>query len=59
VGSISGMLVNIGSDLPSMISIAITGVAMFAFGALPLPRWARLRQKQMDELAEKLTAGTP
>ena len=59
VGSISSMLANTGSDPASMLSIAITGAAMFAFGALPLPRWARLRQRQMDELAERLTADTP
>jgi hypothetical protein len=39
-----------------MLTIALTGAAMFAAGALPLPRWAKLRQRQMDELAEKLTA---
>ena len=59
VGSIFTMLTTTGGDLASMASIAITGAAMFAFGALPLPRWARLRQRQMDELAEKLSAETP
>lgn len=46
-------------SLASGLSLAIAGAAMFAFGAVPLPRWARLRQQQMDELAEKLTAEAP
>lgn len=58
VGWLSSMLAPVG-DLSSMLSIALTGVAMFAVGAIPLPRWAKLRQRQMDELAEKLSAETP
>ena len=45
--------------LAQAVPFALAGAAMFAFGALPLPRWAKLRQRQMDELAEKLTADTP
>jgi len=40
-------------------SIGLTGAIMFAIGALPLPRWARLRQRQMDALAERLTSPSP
>jgi hypothetical protein len=58
-GSISAMLTNAGGDVASMLSIGLAGVAMFVFGAAPLPRWARLRQQQMDALAEQLTAETP
>lgn len=59
VGSISSMLANAGGDAASMLSIALAGAAMFAFGAIPLPRWAKLRQRQMDELAERLTLPEP
>ena len=45
--------------LAQAVPIALAGAAVFAFGALPLPRWAKLRQRQMDELAERLTAETP
>jgi len=40
-------------------TIGLTGAIMFAIGALPLPRWARLRQQQMDALAERLTSPSP
>jgi hypothetical protein len=61
VGAISTMLVNSISfgDFAQMLTIALTGAGVFAIGALPLPRWAKLRQRQMDELAEKLTAPSP
>jgi hypothetical protein len=47
------------SELSQALMIAIAGAGMFAMGALPLPRWARLRQRQMDELAERLTPPAP
>ena len=61
VGAISTMLVTSISfgDLSQLLTIATTGAVVFALGALPLPRWAKLRQRQMDELAEKLTAPSP
>ncbi|HWC72822.1 MAG TPA: hypothetical protein VG454_02720 [Gemmatimonadales bacterium] len=34
--------------------IAASGAAMIASGALRLPRWARLRSRQMEELAEQV-----
>lgn len=44
---------------PGMLSslglLASMGVGMFGIGALRLPRWARLRQRQMEEVAERLT----
>jgi hypothetical protein len=40
-------------------TMALAGVGLFAAGALPLPRWARLRQQQMDALAERLTSPSP
>jgi hypothetical protein len=50
-----------GNARPTMIFGlgALGGAAMFLIGAFPLPRWARLRQRQMDELAEQLTAPSP
>jgi len=55
-----GMLIPGASEmLASAGTIGLTGAIMFAFGALPLPRWARLRQQQMDALAERLTSPSP
>ena len=38
----------------SSIGVATMGVGMFGIGALRLPRWARTRQRQMDEIAETM-----
>ena len=58
--AVSTMLTGRGPvELSQLLTIALTGAGMFAMGALPLPRWAKLRQRQMDELAEKLTAPSP
>jgi hypothetical protein len=46
-------------ELSQVLTIAVTGAGFFALGALPLPRWAKLRQRQMDELAERLTPPSP
>jgi hypothetical protein len=35
--------------------MAAAGLAMFAFGALRVPAWARLRQKQMEDIIARLT----
>jgi hypothetical protein len=32
------------------------GAGAFAFNALRLPRWARLRERQMQEVAERTLA---
>jgi hypothetical protein len=42
--------------LASVASLALAGAGAFALGAIPLPRWAKLRKRQMDELAERLMA---
>ncbi|HEY4303219.1 MAG TPA: hypothetical protein VGM82_02025 [Gemmatimonadaceae bacterium] len=39
-----------------MLFLGIAGVAMIANGAFRLPRWARLRGRQMDELAAEAAA---
>jgi hypothetical protein len=63
VGAVSGLLSAVNGLTPAefsqALSIVVAGAASFGIGALPLPRWARLRQRQMDELAEKLTAPSP
>lgn len=40
--------------IPGFAFLFLTGVGMIASGALRLPRWARLRQRQMDALAEQV-----
>ena len=62
VTAVSSMLVGPftgGGGLPNALLFAVTGATMFAFSAIPLPRWAKLRQRQMDELAEKISAEAP
>jgi hypothetical protein len=44
------------NELSQVLTIAFGGAGVFALGALPLPRWAKLRRQQMDELAERLLA---
>jgi hypothetical protein len=39
--------------------VAAMGAAMFAFGALRIPGWARTRTKQMEEIAERVTQALP
>jgi hypothetical protein len=44
-------------DTVTKLSIlAAAGIGMFAFGALRLPAWARLRRQQMEEVAARLVA---
>jgi hypothetical protein len=38
--------------------LAIFGAVMFASSALRLPRWARTRGRQMEEIAARITAAT-
>jgi hypothetical protein len=38
--------------------LAIFGAVMFASSALRLPRWARTRRRQMEEIAARITAAT-
>jgi hypothetical protein len=41
--------------LPGMAVLAAMGVGLFGIAALRLGPWARLRQRQMEEIAERLT----
>lgn len=44
----------LGDALPGIVFLLATGVAMIVGGALRLPRWARLRGRQMDALAAQI-----
>jgi hypothetical protein len=46
-----GMLLNVAT-------LGILGVTMFASSALRLPRWARTRQRQMEEVAARVALAT-
>lgn len=47
------------SALPGISFLAAVGAGFIASGALRLPRWARVRQKQMDALAAQVEALPP
>jgi hypothetical protein len=40
--------------LSALAALGIGGATMFAASALQLPRWARTRQRQMEEIAERV-----
>ena len=42
----------------SIVEMGGIGAALFAFGSLRLPGWARLRQRQMGEIIARVAAGT-
>lgn len=50
-GAIAGHL---GSSMPGVALLSLMGMGAAAYGALPLPRWARLRGRQMDAIAAGL-----
>jgi len=37
------------------VTLATMGLSLFGIGAVRLPRWARLRRRQMEGVAERLT----
>lgn len=45
--------------LTAMSAIGLAGVGTMAATALRLPRWARTRRRQMEEIAERLTGAAP
>jgi len=51
--AISGLL---GDAIPGIVLLLATGMAMIVNGALRLPRWARLRGRQMDALAAQMAS---
>src|SRR5688572_1222031 len=42
-------------DGAAFVPLFITGLALFVGGLLPLPSWARTRQRQMEEIVERLS----
>lgn len=46
---------DLGDAVTRVGSTGIVGAGLFGFGALRLPGWARLRGRQMDQLAERVT----
>jgi len=42
--------------IPGILAVGSMGAGAFAFNALRLPRWARLRERQMQEVAERTLA---
>ena len=51
--AISGHL---GDTMPEIVLLLAAGMAMIVNGALRLPRWARLRGRQMDALAAQIAS---
>jgi hypothetical protein len=45
-----------GGFLAAVGALVVGGIGMFTAGAVGLPRWARLRQRQMDEIGERIAA---
>ena len=57
VAAIAAMLTgsaDLAGALGRVSELFLLGGGLFAFGALRLPSWARLRRQQMDEIAERL-----
>ena len=54
-GAIWGTLADAASGIALM---AAAGAGMIASGALRLPRWARLRERQMEALAARVTSSS-
>jgi hypothetical protein len=48
-----------GNALPGIGFLAIAGAGLFANGALRLPSWARLRERQMEAIAGRLIPPAP
>jgi hypothetical protein len=46
----------LGEAIPGIALMAAVGAGMIASGALRLPRWARLRERQMEALAARITS---
>ncbi len=62
--AVSGVLGGYFADsIPGLALLFVAGAGMIASGALRLPRWARLRGRQMEALAAQVSrqpdAGTP
>ena len=56
ISAVAGALGDRGF-LTSVGTLMTGGIAMFGVGSFGLPAWAKLRQRQMDEIAERISAG--
>jgi hypothetical protein len=52
--TIAGLLTPGAGALSQFGTLTLIGVAAFAYGALRLPWWARMRQHQMEKLSQRL-----
>jgi hypothetical protein len=50
---------HLGGAVPGIALLAMTGVALVGNGVLRLPRWARLRDQQMEGIAARLAETAP
>jgi hypothetical protein len=50
---------NLREAIPGVALLVAAGLGMIASGALRLPRWARLRERQMEALATKVAESPP
>jgi hypothetical protein len=50
----SALAGTLGEAIPGIALLFAAGVGMIASGALRLPRWARLRERQMEDLATRV-----
>jgi hypothetical protein len=57
VGLLGRAMIGKATDATALIIIGLSGVAMFAIGALRIPGWAKERQRQMEDIANRLTEG--
>jgi hypothetical protein len=57
-GAFGATIGNAGIFVPASI-VGSIAAGMFALGAIRLPGWARTRQQQMDEIADRLTEPAP
>jgi hypothetical protein len=46
---------SLADAVPLFMMLGLTGMGLFGFGALRLPRWAQNRARQMEGVAARLT----
>jgi hypothetical protein len=54
--ALSGTLIH---AVPGVMFLGVAGIAMIANGAIRLPGWARLRRRQMEQLAADVASSAP